>query len=349
MIGNTHAHPLTAADVVGTHEAVQLMANDPWNVAVVAFRQVSKYLRASGPAISFFKRPSEVDTEFWSALNNSSIKDLLVVDDDGSSYMELHAEIHNVLDARIRCRFIAGGLISAQRDTRFLFRGKRNLSSENAEAVEMLTNAYTVRQNRGDMNNQRLLRGDKHIGMSAMDDEGLLYLGNIHDVMEDGDHRLKEMGIQHVITVCGRLPDKRARQLDAMGIRRRELGLEDVPSEAIHMHFDDICSCIQQAFERREPVLVHCMAGISRSATFVLAFLMKHRGMRLLEAFEYVLERRPIVQPNVGFARQLLDLERELLGCASAPWSEYLTAEQFLHHREHVVEARAELSRYPSE
>lgn len=45
----------------------------------------------------------------------------------------------------------------------------------------------------------------------------------------------------------------------------------------------------------RTNVLVHCMAGVSRSATLVIAYLMRARGMSLETAFAVVKKRRPIV------------------------------------------------------
>ena len=59
-----------------------------------------------------------------------------------------------------------------------------------------------------------------------------------------------------------------------------------------------------------ERVLVHCAAGISRSSTIVLAYLVARRGYTLREAFEHVHARRPVVWPNDGFMEALIQLER---------------------------------------
>lgn len=65
-------------------------------------------------------------------------------------------------------------------------------------------------------------------------------------------------------------------------------------------------------------VLVHCQAGISRSATICLAYLMKRKRVRLDEAFEFVRRRRSIISPNFSFMGQLLQFESQLLATSCA-------------------------------
>ncbi len=60
-------------------------------------------------------------------------------------------------------------------------------------------------------------------------------------------------------------------------------------------------------------VLVHCYAGQSRSASFVIAYLVAKEGMSLPEAWATVKKARPCVQPNAGFLRQLAEFEQSVL------------------------------------
>lgn len=52
-------------------------------------------------------------------------------------------------------------------------------------------------------------------------------------------------------------------------------------------------------------VLCHCAAGISRSATVVIAWMMKTYGMSKDKALQFVKSRRPIINPNSGFMKTL--------------------------------------------
>jgi len=57
--------------------------------------------------------------------------------------------------------------------------------------------------------------------------------------------------------------------------------------------------------ETNGSVLVHCMAGISRSSSLIIYYLMKKYAITYDKAYEFVKKARSIIQPNSGFEKQL--------------------------------------------
>ena len=59
-------------------------------------------------------------------------------------------------------------------------------------------------------------------------------------------------------------------------------------------------------------MLVHCHAGVSRSATICLAYLIICYNVSLSDAFRYVKHRRNVISPNFSFMGQLQKLETDV-------------------------------------
>ncbi|XP_046959633.1 dual specificity phosphatase 29-like isoform X2 [Vanessa cardui] len=130
---------------------------------------------------------------------------------------------------------------------------------------------------------------------------------------------LRRMGINYVLNTA---EGKRYTQVDTdhlyyrdcPGLRYKGFQLMDLPTTDISKYFHIAASFIDEGISRGGRVLVHCMMGVSRSATCAIAFLMIKRGMTLTEALALVRSRRDI-HPNDGFIRQLQELDRELRVC----------------------------------
>lgn len=71
----------------------------------------------------------------------------------------------------------------------------------------------------------------------------------------------------------------------------------------IAQFFHPTCQIMKTA---PKPVLFHCYAGISRSATLVMAYLLAVKAVAsVLQAYQLVKFRRSVIQPNPNFLRQL--------------------------------------------
>ncbi|XP_072272090.1 dual specificity protein phosphatase 18 [Pyxicephalus adspersus] len=88
----------------------------------------------------------------------------------------------------------------------------------------------------------------------------------------------------------------------------------DTPNSPLCNYFETVADKIHEVEVNGGCTLVHCVAGISRSATLCLAYLMKHRAMTLREAHTHLKKRRPFIEPNLGFWSQLIGYELQLYG-----------------------------------
>ena len=84
--------------------------------------------------------------------------------------------------------------------------------------------------------------------------------------------------------------------------------------------FNDVLflpSVADSVLENNGKVLVHCHAGISRSATICIAYLMFKNNVSLEKAFDHVRSRRGVTSPNLNFMQQLQEFEKDILGARS--------------------------------
>ncbi|KAI3969686.1 hypothetical protein MKX01_020247 [Papaver californicum] len=78
--------------------------------------------------------------------------------------------------------------------------------------------------------------------------------------------------------------------------------------------FDDAIQFLEQCEKDKARVLVHCMSGKSRSPAIVIAYLMKCKGWRLAQSYQWVKERRPSVEISSGVHQELEAYERSIFG-----------------------------------
>ena len=114
-----------------------------------------------------------------------------------------------------------------------------------------------------------------------------LYLSSFLGATE---YNLLKFNVTCVITVCKEVPKVMQKNVESV-----KLEVQDKPTESLFKYFDFIADKINEVASKNGVCLVHCVAGISRSTTMVLAYLMKHHRMTLREAHTLVKSRRPFV------------------------------------------------------
>ncbi|KAL0095704.1 protein-tyrosine phosphatase-like protein [Phycomyces blakesleeanus] len=70
---------------------------------------------------------------------------------------------------------------------------------------------------------------------------------------------------------------------------------------------------IDRARETGQSILVHCQCGVARSATVIVAYVIKTLRLPLQEAYDYVKARAPAISPNLGLLYQLREFEQKTL------------------------------------
>ncbi|XP_008277370.1 dual specificity protein phosphatase 13 isoform A-like isoform X3 [Stegastes partitus] len=90
------------------------------------------------------------------------------------------------------------------------------------------------------------------------------------------------------------------------------LKLDDSTHFDLDVYFKPAADFIHKALKSPDgKVLVHCIMGMSRSSTLVLAYLMIYQHLPLKQALQKLIQKRAIY-PNRNFLALLLDLDLQL-------------------------------------
>jgi len=119
---------------------------------------------------------------------------------------------------------------------------------------------------------------------------------------------LRKRGITHILNASPIVPCY-FRDNPEGAFQYLTIPIYDDASVDISGHLEEANAFIE-AGRKTGGVLVHCYAGQSRSAAFIMAYLISRQGMSLVDAWEAVRAARPGAQPNSGFLHQLAEYER---------------------------------------
>ena len=121
---------------------------------------------------------------------------------------------------------------------------------------------------------------------------------------------LKLNNITHIVNITLNIKN----YFTAQGILYMNLMLFDNDTQNIIEHFEKAFDFIDDALEGKDNnVLVHCNQGVSRSASFIIGYLLRKGIYRNYEdAYEHVRKCRPIISPNENFVKQLRQYQNML-------------------------------------
>lgn len=134
-----------------------------------------------------------------------------------------------------------------------------------------------------------------------------MFLGALHDAQND--ELLDRLGITHILNCCK--TDSRANDVTGR-YEYLELMCDDNLQQSLDDKLGPAFKFIDSVMQRSgSKVLIHCYAGISRSAAITIAYMMYRMGMTYDESYKELKQKRSIVAPNINFISQLMKYDDE--------------------------------------
>jgi dual specificity MAP kinase phosphatase len=131
-----------------------------------------------------------------------------------------------------------------------------------------------------------------------------LFVGD-YDTALDADF-LKEQAIQTIINVSTEPHSPETLRLhQELGIESYYWPCSDECHSDMSIYFRRMCRLLR-ADEFKKPLLIHCIMGVSRSASLAIAYVICVQHIPVRDALIVVRKQRPQIEPNSGFIRQLL-------------------------------------------
>ncbi|XP_075872322.1 dual specificity protein phosphatase 13A-like [Nelusetta ayraudi] len=138
-----------------------------------------------------------------------------------------------------------------------------------------------------------------------------IYIGNV--AVAQNKSALQNLGVTHVLNAAHSKRGSKGNQ-SFYGSSFVYCGIpaDDSSHFDLDVYFQAAADFIHKALKSPNgKVLVHCIMGLSRSSTLVLAYLMIYRHLSLKQALQKVVKKRAIY-PNRNFLALLLDLDLQL-------------------------------------
>jgi protein-tyrosine phosphatase len=140
-----------------------------------------------------------------------------------------------------------------------------------------------------------------------------IYLGNIAGAQNK--NFLSKNNIGYVINLANQSYPRQH------NIEYLDIDIHDSPNTDIKHFFPQIINFFNKGLQSNKNIYIHCRAGISRSTTGLIAFLIS-KGLTMKDAINYVISKRHIIEPNSGFWIQLMIYERQIYRKNSVDYKE---------------------------
>ena len=88
--------------------------------------------------------------------------------------------------------------------------------------------------------------------------------------------------------------------------------LYDAKTERLEKYLESTNNFIEKGTEGENKILVHCGAGVSRSVSIIMMYLIMKKGYTFESAKKLMVEKRGGARPNEGFENQLREKTLEI-------------------------------------
>ena len=132
-----------------------------------------------------------------------------------------------------------------------------------------------------------------------------VFLGSVRATQSGPE--MDQKGITHILSLGEQKLQSPSNLVDYLFI-----DIDDHELAEIYPHLPTAIAFIENALASGGKVLVHCMAGSSRSGSCVIAYIMVTQKLPYFDALRQVQAKRSLVRPNLAFGQQLIKFEQDL-------------------------------------
>jgi len=126
-----------------------------------------------------------------------------------------------------------------------------------------------------------------------------IYLGNAYNARDFYNLESKNIGL--ILNCTEEIPNYFEDFFEY-----KKINIDDVNEANISPYLDEYADLMNNYIKNSDKnILVHCFMGSSRSATIILAYLIKYKKYSPEKSLEYIKKLREVVNPNISFYNQL--------------------------------------------
>eukprot|EP01135_Chromosphaera_perkinsii_P010569 Nk52_evm7s2171 gene=Nk52_evmTU7s2171 len=220
------------------------------------------------------------------------------------SYVDAHSEGVGKYRRKVGITYLKGGFNDFEEKFPFLTNAKADSSNSfrknslNENYVESYYEEYN-----------KFVNLESYVMLPSEIVEDKLFLGKHQHITTEV---MGNLNIRAIVNASKMAVDCEGLRIDKDNVL--DVDVEDRATANIYVFFTSVCEFMAKQLAKNHKVFVCCAAGVSRSSTLVICFLMYQNKWTLKEAYDYVKNERSIIHPNGGFMNQLSEWEEKVLG-----------------------------------